>query len=447
VRTGQLTFLARGCPSNPARGYRDRLRVSNMPVIDPLDATVTTEPTALARRLTLPLTVLFGLGVTIGAGIYVLVGATAARAGMHAPLAFVLAALVMTPTAASFAELAGRMPVSAGEATYVRIGLGSERLGLIVGLLVVTVGIVSAAAICQGSTGYIRALFPGVPWALVIPLVVLLTGMVAAWGILESMAIAGLMTLIEIGGLLVIIVVGARHSPDVVTRLPELWQGLTGIGALSAVLSTMLLAFFAFIGFEGLANIAEEVKEPERTLPRAIFITLALSTLLYVAVAWIALVAVPRVELAASRAPLSLVFERVTGASPVAINAISIVATINGIIAQMVMASRVLYGLAEQGLLPTRLARVHPVTRTPILATAIVMALVYLLAAAFPLEHLAEMTSRLTLVIFAFVNAALVQLKRSGRPAPANAFVVPIGVPAIGFCLCVILLLTELVRT
>jgi basic amino acid/polyamine antiporter, APA family len=417
-----------------------------MPPFEQAAVSDTPENPALARRLTLPLAVLFGVGVTIGAGIYVLVGATAARAGMHAPLAFLLAALVMAPTAASFAELAGRMPVSAGEATYVRIGLGSERLGLIVGLLVITVGIISAAAISQGSAGYIRALFPGVPWALVIPLVVLLTGMVAAWGILESMAIAGLMTLIEIGGLLVIILVGARHAPDVVARLPELWQGLPNTSALSGVLSAMLLAFFAFIGFEGLANIAEEVKEPERTLPRAIFITLVLSTLLYVAVTWIALVTVPRAELTASRAPLSLVFERVTGASPVAISAISIVATVNGIIAQMVMASRVIYGLAEQGLLPAQLARVHPVTRTPILATAIVMVLVYVLAAVFPLEHLAEMTSRLTLIIFAFVNAALVQLKRTGRPAPAKAFVVPIMVPAIGFCLCVILLLTEFVR-
>ena len=259
------------------------------------------------------------------------------------------------------------------------------------------------------------------------------------------MAVAGLMTLIEIGGLLVIIFVGARHSPDVIARMPELWQGLSGIGAFSGVLSAMLLAFFAFIGFEGLANIAEEVKEPERTLPRAIFITLVLSTLLCVAVTWIALVAVPRAELAASRAPLSLVFERVTGASPMAISAISIVATVNGIIAQMVMASRVLYGLAEQDLLPTVLARVHPLTRTPILATAIVMVLVYVLAAVFPLERLAEMTSRLTLIIFAFINAALVQLKRSGRSAPRSAFVVPIGVPATGFCLCVVLLLLELV--
>ena len=344
-----------------------------MPPIKPVEVTDSPESPALARRLTLPLVVLFGLGVTIGAGIYVLVGATAGRAGMHAPLAFLLAAFVMAPTAASFAELAGRMPVSAGEATYVRAGFGSERLGLIVGLLVVTVGIISAAAISQGSTGYIRALFPGVPWALVLALVVLLTGMVTAWGILESMAVAGVMTLVEIGGLLVIILVGVRYSPDVAARLPELWHGLSGIGALNGMLSAMLLAFFAFIGFEGLANIAEEVKEPERTIPRAIFITLVLSTLLYVAVTWIALVAVPRGELAASRAPLSLVFERVTGASPTAISAISIVATINGIIAQMVMASRVLYGLAEQGLLPSWLARVHPVTRTPILATAVVM--------------------------------------------------------------------------
>ena len=111
----------------------------------------------LVRALNLPLTVLFGLGVTVGAGIYVLIGATAGRAGMHAPLAFLLAAVVMAPTAATFAELASRMPVSAGEAAYVKAGFGSENLARLVGLMVIVVGIISAAAIAKGSAGYIQS--------------------------------------------------------------------------------------------------------------------------------------------------------------------------------------------------------------------------------------------------------------------------------------------------
>ena len=104
-----------------------------MTIVDPNGRPGPTAQPPLVRSLNLPLAVLFGLGVTIGAGIYVLIGATAGRSGMHAPIAFLLAALVMAPTAASFAELASRMPVSAGEAAYVRAGFGSDRLALFVG--------------------------------------------------------------------------------------------------------------------------------------------------------------------------------------------------------------------------------------------------------------------------------------------------------------------------
>ena len=108
---------------------------------------------SLRRSLNLPLVVLYGLGVTIGAGIYVLVGATAATAGVYAPLSFALAALVMLPSACSFAELVGRVPLSAGEAAYVQAGFGSRTLSVIIGLMVVVVGTVSASAICIGSVG------------------------------------------------------------------------------------------------------------------------------------------------------------------------------------------------------------------------------------------------------------------------------------------------------
>lgn len=399
---------------------------------------------ALARRLTLPLTVLFGLGVTIGAGIYVLIGATVGRAGMHAPLAFILAALVMAPTAASFAEFAARYPVSAGEAAYVEAGFGSKRLALVIGLMVIAVGIIAAAAISRGSAGYIRE-FVALPTDVIVPLVVLVMGTIAAWGIVQSVVIAAAMTVIEIVGLLAIIIVGVVQTPDLAARLPELWTGLSGLSVLSGALGATLLAFFAFIGFEGLANIAEEVKEPERTLPKAIFLTLAISTLFYVMVVWIALMTVPHGELASATAPLSLVFNRITGASPTAISAIAVIATTNGIIAQIIMAARVMFGLADRNLLPPVLAQISPRTQTPLIATGVVVVAVLVLASSFPLEGLAEMTSRLTLIIFTAVNGALVQFKRTVQPMPEAAFTVPIFVPVVGFLLCVGLLLADIV--
>ncbi len=399
----------------------------------------------LKRSLGLPLAVLYGLGVTIGAGIYVLIAPAAARAGMHAPLSFILAALVMAPSAAAFAEFGSRLPQSAGEATYVRAGLKSDVLAFIVGLLVVASAVISAATVSRGSAGYINV-FLDMPFDWIVVGVVLVMGAITAWGILESVTIAGVMTLIEIGGLLMIAFVGAANVPDLAARLPEAWEGLDGAAAWSGILSAVLLAFFAFNGFEGLANIAEEVKEPARTLPRAIFLTLILVTLLYAVVVWVALIAVPHDELATSTAPLSLVFERATGGSPAVITAISIVATINGIVVFMVMGSRVLYGMAAQGLLPEVLGRVNATTRTPLQATAFVVALTLLLAVVFPIEGLAEATARLSLIIFAFVNTALIKLKVDRVPPPPGVFVVPAWVPVVGLVTSLALLLSEFGR-
>lgn len=397
----------------------------------------------LERSLGLWLSVLYGLGVTIGAGIYVLIAPAVARAGTHAPLAFMLAALVMAPSAASFAELASRMPMSAGEAAYVRAGLKSTLLARLVGLLVIATSIISAATVSRGSAGYIQV-FVELPFAVIVAAVVLSLGALTARGIWQSVSFAGVMTLIEIGGLLIIISFGVAYTPDLVQRLPEAWSGLDGAAAWTGVAGAILLAFFAFTGFEGLANIAEEVKQPERTLPIAIFLTLAIVTLLYVLIVWISLVAVPPAELAQTVAPLSLVYERVTGASPAVITAIAIAATVNGVVVFMVMGSRVIYGMAAQGLLPASLARVNARTRTPLTATGIVVAAVLVLALAFPIEGLAETSSRLTLIIFAFVNAALLKLKIDGAAAPVGSFVTPMWVPALGLATSFALLASEL---
>jgi basic amino acid/polyamine antiporter, APA family len=309
--------------------------------------------------------------------------------------------------------------------------------------MVIAVGIIAAAAISRGSAGYIRE-FVSLPIQIIVPLVVLVMGAIAAWGIVQSVVVAAAMTVIEIVGLLAIIVAGVVQTPDLGSRLPELWTGLSGMSALNGALGATLLAFFAFIGFEGLANIAEEVKDPERNLPKAIFLTWAISTVFYVLVVWVALMSVPHGDLAISAAPLSLVFQRVTGASPAAISFIAVIATTNGIIAQIIMAARVMFGLADRKLLPHFLAQISPRTQTPLIATAVVVAAVLVLASAFPLEGLAEMTSRLTLIIFAAVNGALVRFKRTVQPLPEAALTVPVYVPFVGFLLCVGLLVADM---
>ncbi|MEM6496236.1 MAG: amino acid permease [Pseudomonadota bacterium] len=395
---------------------------------------------SLKRSLNLPLVVLYGLGVTIGAGIYVLVGATAGVAGVYAPLSFVLAALVMLPSACAFAELVGRYPVSAGEAAYVRAGLNSRTLSVIVGLMVVCVGTVSAAAICIGSVGYIRQ-FVELPGSMLIPIVVLAMTSIAAWGVRESVTFAAAMTLIEIVGLIVIIgggFLGAGSAESLSSiELPEMSLSQIAFG----IVGGGVLAFFAFIGFEDLVNMAEETERPAATMPRAIFLTLAISTVLYVLVAIIAVMNVPVALLAASEAPLSLVFQQTTGLPAGAISTIAVVATLNGVIVQIIMASRVIYGLSRQGNLPSLLGRVSALTHTPLLATSLVGTCVLLLATVVPLQGLAEATSQITLTIFALVNVSLIAIKWRGQAAPANVFVVPSWVPVAGLLSCLAFLI------
>ncbi len=399
--------------------------------------------TELKRSLTLPLVVLYGIGVTVGAGIYVLIGITASTAGVYAPVSFILAALIVAFSAASFAELAGRLPLSAGEAAYVKAGFGSQRASLLVGLMVVMSATVSSAAISVGAAGYILE-FVSLPEPVIIAAVIVLMAGIAAYGIMESVTFAGVFTIIEVGGLLVIAAAAVYFDPAIVLRTGELVPPLADPGPWLGVIGATLLAFFAFVGFEDIVNLAEEVEEPRRTLPWAIFLTLGLSTLIYVLVVSVSVLSVPIAELASSRAPLGLVFSKITGYPADVISSIAIVATLNGVIVQIIMAARVLYGLGRQEAIPGVFGQVNATTRTPLVATGVVAGLVLILAVFVPLQFLAEMTSRVVLTIFAIVNAALVALKMRRDPTPANVFVVGMWVPVIGCAICVLALVADL---
>jgi amino acid transporter len=268
-------------------------------------------------------------------------------------------------------------------------------------------------------------------------------GCIAGWGIKESVTLAGAMTLIEVGGLVLLIAAGFLGEADLVARLPEMLPPANP-AALVGLIGAAHLAVFAFIGFEALVNVAEEMHAPRQVLPRAIFLTLALTTLLYVLVIWVALVAVSPAELSAAKAPLALVFERLTGASPRTMSLIAVVATLNGIIVQIILAARVLYGLGRQGTLPGWLGRVNPATQTPLLATGVIVALVLALGLMLPLEHLADLTSRFTLMLFALTNLALIRIKTRESAPSADSYVTPRWVPWAGFMSCIVFLLADL---
>jgi amino acid transporter len=394
-------------------------------------------PVTLRRSLTLTHVVLYGLGVTIGAGIYVLIAAAAARAGMHAPVTFVVTAVLIGLTGVSLAELGVRMPVAAGEAAYARAAFGSDRVAAGVGYLVIAMSLISASTICVGAAGYI-GVFLDLPERIIIAGVALAMGAVAARGIVESVTFAGIMTLIELGGLAIVIVSGFLYEPDIIRRAPEILPLTTDPAVWTGIMTASMLAVFAFIGFEGIVNIAEEIKDPSRTLPRAIVLTLVITTVLYVLVMWVALAALGVETLAASKAPLALVFEHLTGASPRTMSAIAIVATLNGIVVNMIMASRVMYGLARQGSLPSLLARLNPSTRTPLAGTAISVAIILVFALTLPIAELADLSARVTLVMFAIINLALFRIKQREIAPPAGIFICPRWVPLAGAASCIL---------
>ena len=402
-----------------------------------------TRKVALKRTLSLPMMVLYGLGTTIGAGIYALVGEIASVAGYFAPVSFLIASLLAGFTAISFAELCSRFPRAAGAALYVKQGFASERLSTIVGLLVITAGLVSAAALVNGFVGYLHQ-FIGIDRAIAIVLVTLLLGSIAAWGIAESVTIASLITVIEIGGLLLVVAVSSEGLSALSTRWIELIPP-ADIASWGSVYLGAILSFYAFIGFEDMVDVAEEVKDVKRNLPLAILLTLGITTLMYMLLMVTAVLSLPPEELASSAAPLARLYEYHTGEKAVIISIIGMFAIINGALIQMIMASRVLYGLSSRGQLPELLGVVHHRTRTPLIATAVATGIVLVLALIGRLASLAETTSVIMLMIFSIVNLALWRIKRRD-PYPAGVKIFPMWIPITGFFVSFAFVLSEVIN-
>jgi len=383
---------------------------------------------------------LYGLGTILGAGIYVLIGEVARAAGPATPAAFLLSAVIAAFSALSYAELSGRLPKSAGEAAYVEAAFKMPSAAALAGWAVIAAGVVSSATLVRGFVGYLDV-FVGLPTELVIVVLVLSLGLLAVWGIAESMWVAAVVTVIEAAGLLAVCFVARDSLSLVPERLPSIFP-LLNATAWAGVLSGAFIAFYAFIGFEDMVNVAEEVVEPERTLPRAIVAALVLSTSLYLLVAVVASMALPVDMLADSDAPMAaIVVSR--GISPAYITIVSLFAVINGALIQLIMASRVLYGLGAQGLAWSGFASVDARRRTPVVATIVIAGTILFFALTFSLGGLAQSTSFIALCVFTAVNVSLIRLKRRSPRGPV--YTVPKAVPVIGAVLCVGMLILQIV--
>ena len=360
----------------------------------------------LRRTLSFPQIVLYGLGTTIGAGIYALLGEITKVSGFFAPWAFLTAALLALLTALSFSRMVARYPRAAGASLYVERGFRSKTLALVVGLLVIFAGVVSSAALLNGLVGYAQDF---VAWDrnTLIFASVLGIGAVVCWGINFSAWVAGLVTVIEVGGLIWASSLSTEAAINANATFEVFFSSSFSTTA-PLVLSGAVLAFYAFIGFEDMVEVAEEVKNVRSALPTAILLTLVLSSLLYLLLVSSAVLAVGPNFLAQSNAPLSDLVARLSQTNPLVMSAIGVFAILNGALVQLVMASRVLYGLSDRNQLPRLFRSVNKVTQTPIPATLICILFILSIALTGTVDQLARFTSLIILTIFTLVNISVV---------------------------------------
>ncbi len=396
---------------------------------------------SLKRDVTLLLLVFYGLGNILGAGIYVLIGEIANIAGMYTPFSFLVAGIVAIFTALTYAELSSRFPYSAGGALYVQKAFNSKTLSITIGLIIAFSGILSSATILHGFNAYISK-FVELSAYITSPLILLILCIIAIVGIGHSLKVATILTLIAVFGLLLIIYVGVDNIPfKTVTIEPfvppfeiDIWYTIS-LGA--------FLAFYAFIGFEDMVNIAEEVKEPEKTMPRAIIISLLIATLLYMSVSIVSILAIEPQILGQSKAPLANVYETLTNKKPIVLSFIGIFAVINGVLIQIIMVSRIFYGMSMNGWLPAFFSQVNEKTRTPIFATVFACVTILIFTLWLPILTLASATSFLIFIIFTIMNVALIKIKIK-NPSPEGIKSYPIWIPILGIIVNITMIMIQM---
>ncbi|MDH5613358.1 MAG: amino acid permease [Gammaproteobacteria bacterium] len=406
----------------------------------------------LKRSLSLSLITFYGLGSILGAGIYALIGKVAGAAGYYAPLSFVVASIIASFSALSYAELASRYPVSGGESVYLYEGFHLRWLSTAVGLLIVCAGIMSSAAISHGFAGYFKVLavdyvpaLQAVPSGAIITVLLLILAALAVWGIKQSVMVASLLTVVEMFGLGLVIWVGAEQWPvmeQTFNAIPGTDYNFSFIG----IFAGGFLAFYAYLGFEDMVNVAEEAEEPQQNVPEAIVLAVIISTLLYACVAIVAVLLVDPNQLSKSGAPLAEVYTAATGSAPVVISLIGMFAVVNGALIQLIMASRLLYGMGSRGWISPWFSKIYSPTRTPINSTIVIATFITLFAVLLPIVRLAELTSFMILVVFILINLSLIRIKKRD-PHPVGARVFSVWIPRLGFIFASLFLTLNIIRS
>ena len=383
---------------------------------------VTLKRVTLKRELGLFHATVYGVGIILGAGIYVLIGKAAGIAGNSVWLSFLIAALIAAFTGLSYAELSSIYPKDGGEYDYTLKAFG-RKSAFIIGYLVIISGIISAAAVALGFSGYFSALFGTNSLLLITAIVLVVFSIVNFIGIKQAAWLNVFLTVIETAGLLGIMALGVKFIGKV--NYLETPAGSSGIFSAAA------LIFFAFLGFESIIKLSEETKNPTKVIPKALILSIIITTIIYVLVALSAVSIMGWEQLGESTAPLADVAAVVFGSKAfLLLSIIALFSTANTILIILIATSRMIYSMAHSQCLPSFLGKVHSVRRTPYWAIILVMVIAILFGLLGDIELVAEITNFAVFATFIVVNASLIAL-RVNKPDLVRKFKVPLNVKNI----------------
>ena len=374
----------------------------------------------------------YGVGMILGAGIYALIGSAAGIAGNSVWISFLLGAFISSFTGLSYAELSSTIPKAAAEYFYAKEVFKGELAPFLIGWIIIFTEIVSTSTVALGFAGYFKGLFE-VPMVLTSLILIILLSLLNFVGIEESSRLNIIFTLIEVAGLSLIVVLGVPYLGRV-----DYFQAPEGI---QSILRASTLIFFAYLGFEDIVNLAEESKNPERNIPKALIFSVIITALFYLFVAVAAISITDWQELGSSCCPLAYAASKALGQSAfLVMSAIALFATSNTVLILLIVTSRMIYGMARDGSLPHDLSKVSK-RGTPWLAILTVMVLSSFFVLFGDIEFVAGITNFGTFITFASVNLSAILL-RYRRPEWKRPFKTPMTIgklpliPLLGLLSC-----------
>ncbi|TDC95756.1 APC family permease [Saccharopolyspora aridisoli] len=387
----------------------------------------------------------FVVGDILGTTIYSLTGKVAGKVGGALWVPFLVAFVVAFLTAFSYLELVGKYPRAGGAPLYVHKAFGIHFVTFLIAFAVMCSGITSASSAAQAFSGdYLTGIFgDGVePYSWMVALgFLLLLAAINFRGVGESVKMNVVLTCVELSGLAIVIVFGliaifgGSHSADIAPDPSRLTQFDSDTSPLLAVTSATALAFFAMVGFEDSVNMAEETKEPSKNFPRALLLGMVITATIYLVIAVITSTLVPTAELAESDGPLLLVVKAAAPwFPPILFSLIALFAVTNTALINMLMASRLVYGMANEGVVPSVFGKVHKGRRTPWVSILFTSIIAVILVNSLEISDLGSTTSLLLLVVFAVVNIAVLVLRKD--EVEHDHFKAPTWVPVLGALTC-----------